>query len=66
MELSSQESSGEIKRREAELGSQESPGEIKSTEMELGSHRQLDNPSLQFLNSCFPDTVFMTLFCTAC
>ena len=62
MELSSQESSGEIKRREAELGSQE----IKSTEMELDSHRQLDNPSLQFLNSCFPDTVFMTLFCTAC
>ena len=49
-----------------ELDPQESPGEIKSWEMKLGSHRELDNSLLQlFLNSCFSDTVFVTLFRTA-
>ena len=43
-----------------------SPGEIKRREVELGSHRELDNPLLQlFLNSCFLDTVFVTLLRTA-
>ena len=33
--------------------------------MELGSHRELDNPLRQlFLNSCFSDTVFVTLLRT--
>ena len=57
---------GEIKRREVELDHQESPGEIKSREVELGSHRELDSPLLQlFLNSCYSDTVFVTLLRTA-
>ena len=44
------------------LDLQESPGEIKSREVELGSHRELDNPFFHlFLNSCFSDTVFVTL-----
>ena len=49
-----------------ELDSQESPGEIKSREVELDSPRELDNPLLQlFLDSCFLDVVFVTLFRTA-
>ena len=56
----------EIERRKLELDTQESPGEIKSREMELGPHRELDNPLFQlFLNSCFADTVFVTLLRTA-
>ena len=43
-----------------------SPGEMKSREMEPGSHRWVDCLSAElFLNSCFSDTVFVTLFCTA-
>ena len=34
MELDSQDSPGEIKKREAELDSQDSPGEIKKREVE--------------------------------
>ena len=49
-----------------ELDSQESPGEIKRREVELDSPRELDNPFLQlFLDSCFLDVVFVTLFRTA-
>ena len=34
--------------------------------MELGPHGELDSPLLQsFLNSCFSDTVFVTLLSTA-
>ena len=48
------------------LDPQESPGEIKSREVEQQIERELDSPLLQlFLNSCFPDTVFVTLLCTA-
>ena len=57
---------GGIKRREVELDPQESPGEIKSREVEQQIERELDSPLLQlFLNSCFPDTVFVTLLRTA-
>ena len=66
VELDSQESPGEVKSKEVELDSQESPGEIKSREAELSSHREVGNPLLQlFLNSCFWDIVFVTLFRTA-
>ena len=66
MELDPQESPGEIMSREVALDPQESPGEIKSREVELGSRRELDSPSVQlFLNGCFSDTVFVTLFPTA-
>ena len=60
------QSPGEIKRREEEFDSQESPGEIKSREMELGSHSWMDCLAAElFLNKCFSDTVFVTLFRTA-
>ena len=56
---------GSVKVEVAVLG-QGSPAEIKSREVELGSPRELDNPLLQlFLNSCFSNTVLVTLFRTA-
>ena len=46
--------------------SDKSPGEIKRREVELGFHRELDNPFLHsFLNNCFSDIGFVTLFRTA-
>ena len=51
VKLGSQENPGQIKRREVKLGSQKSPGEIKRREVELGSHRQLDKPLLQLFLS---------------
>ena len=65
---------GEIKRREVELGSHswvdcvvaelfsKTPGEIKRREVELGSRSWVDCLVDElFLNSCFSDTVFVTL-----
>ena len=45
----------------------QSPGETKRRELELGSHSWMDNyiAAEPFLNSCFSDTVFVTLFRTA-
>ena len=78
VELDSQENPGEIKRREwswtlkrtqeqgVELDSQENPGEIKSREVELGSNSRLVCLAAKlFFNSCFSDTVFVTLLRTA-
>ena len=43
-----------------------SQGEIKSREVEQGSHSRTDCPAAElFLNSCFSDTVFVPLLCTA-
>ena len=58
-------SPGEMKSREVELGCH-SPGEMKSREVELDSHSWTDCLAAElFLNSCFSDTVFVTLFRTA-
>ena len=39
---------------------------MKSREVELGSHSWMDCLAAElFLNSCFSDTVFVTLFCAA-
>ena len=44
----------------------QSPGEIKSREVELDSHSWIDCLVAElFLNSCFFDAVFVTLFRTA-
>ena len=49
-----------------ELDSQESPGEIKSREVEIGSRTWMVRLAAElFLNSCFSDTVFVTLLSTA-
>ena len=46
-----------------ELDSQESPGEIKRREVELDSHSRMDCLAADsFPNSCFSDTVYVTLF----
>ena len=46
--------------------SRESPGEIKSKEVELDFHNRMVYLAAKlFLNSCFSDTVFVTLLCTA-
>ena len=43
-----------------------SPGEARCTEVELDSHGCTDCVAVEwFLNSCFLDTVFVTLLCTA-
>ena len=48
------------------IHSRQSPGEIKSRELELGSHSWMDCLVAElFLNSCFSDTVFVTLARTA-
>ena len=66
MELDPQESPGEIKRREVELDPQESPEEMKSREMEHCSHSRIVCLAVTlFLNSCFTDTVFVTLLRSA-
>ena len=53
-------------RRDQEEGGGAGPSREPSTDQEQGSgdssHRELNNPLLQlFLNSCFSDTVFVTL-----
>ena len=49
-----------------ELDSQENPGEIRSREVELGSNSRLVCLAAKlFFNSCFSDTVFVTLLRTA-
>ena len=61
MELDSQESPGEIKRREVELDSQESPGEIKRREVELDSQedsQQLWPSSSVLVKMWFNNSVF--------
>ena len=66
VELDSQENPGEIKGLEVELDSQENRGEVKSREVELGSNSRLVCLAAKlFLNSCFSDTVFVTLLRTA-
>ena len=46
--------------------SEESPGEIKSREVELGCHSWTVCLAAELvLNSCFSDTVFVTLLSTA-
>ena len=48
------------------IHSRQSPGEITSRELELGSHSWMDCLVAElFLNSCFSDTAFVTLCCTA-
>ena len=43
-----------------------SPAEAKSSEVELNSHGYTDCVAVElFLTSCFLDTVFVTLLCTA-
>ena len=63
------ESPGEIKIREVELVHRhliESPREIKSSKVELGCHSGMDCLAAElFLDSRFPNTVFVTLFRTA-
>ena len=62
-----------LKRKEMELGShswmdclaacRQSPGEIKRREVELDSHSWMESLAAElFFNSCFSDTVFVTLF----
>ena len=56
VELDSQESPGEIKKK-VELDSQESLGEIKNREAEQDSHSRMDYLAADsFPNSCFSDT----------
>ena len=43
----------------------ESSREVKSREVELGSYSWMDCLAANFLSSCFSDTVFVTLLCTA-
>ena len=64
MELDSQKSLGEIKRRVVELDSQESPGEINSREVGLFSPGWMDCLASElFLNCCFSDTDFVPYSC---
>ena len=66
MELDSQENTGEIRRREVELDSPENLGGIRRREVELGSHSRMVCLAAElFLNSCFSDSVSVTLLRTA-
>ena len=47
-------------------GRPQSPREIKNREVELGSPNWMDCLAAElFLNSCLPDSVFVTFFCTS-